>query len=226
MHTPSWIFEIGARTYSWLTDQDVWRSHCGRVARSLGREGSARPGRILDLGVGPGVSAFATLDVWSESRCVGVDLSRRMLAEAMRRGARRSRRIELVRSDARRLPFADRSFDGLIAHSFFYLVSERAAVLGEAARMLAPGAPFAMLEPREQGRLLPVARAHWSSPRFVASMALWRLASRGCGGWYGPDLESCLAQAGFVDVRLEPTLGGLGWVATGARGAAARSRRT
>lgn len=217
MQAPSWIFEIGARSYGWLTDQEVWRSHCGWVARALGSEGSAGPNRILDLGVGPGVSAFATIDAWPDGRCVGVDLSRQMLADALRRGALRTGRIDLVRSDAMRLPFGDGVFDALIAHSFFYLVSDRAAAFREAGRVLAPGAPFAVLEPRAQGRLLPVAKTHWRFPRFVVSMAFWRMVSRGCGGWYGPDLEASLVDGGFAEVRLVSTLGGLGWLATGVR---------
>jgi release factor glutamine methyltransferase len=40
-------------------------------------EGSAGPGRILDLGTGPGTLLLAALDLWPNATGVGVDVSRR-----------------------------------------------------------------------------------------------------------------------------------------------------
>ena len=45
-------------------------------------EGSEGPGRILDLGTGPGTLLLAALDIWPEARGVGVDVSRQALTYA------------------------------------------------------------------------------------------------------------------------------------------------
>ncbi len=45
-------------------------------------EGKEAPGRILDLGTGPGTLLLAALDVWPEATGVGVDVSRQALAYA------------------------------------------------------------------------------------------------------------------------------------------------
>ena len=52
-------------------------------------EGGAGPGRILDLGTGPGTLLLAALDVWPEARGIGVDVSRQALTYA----AANSRRL-------------------------------------------------------------------------------------------------------------------------------------
>jgi release factor glutamine methyltransferase len=45
-------------------------------------EGKAGPGRILDLGTGPGTLLLAALDMWPEATGLGVDLSRQALSYA------------------------------------------------------------------------------------------------------------------------------------------------
>jgi release factor glutamine methyltransferase len=45
-------------------------------------EGTDGPGRILDLGTGPGTLLLAALDIWPEARGIGVDVSRQALAYA------------------------------------------------------------------------------------------------------------------------------------------------
>jgi len=44
--------------------------------------GTAGPGRILDLGTGPGTLLLAALDVWPEATGLGIDVSRRALSYA------------------------------------------------------------------------------------------------------------------------------------------------
>ena len=43
-------------------------------------EGSAGPGRILDLGTGPGTLLLAALDIWPDATGLGIDMSRRALS--------------------------------------------------------------------------------------------------------------------------------------------------
>ena len=45
-------------------------------------QGGAGPGRILDLGTGPGTLLLAALDVWPEATGLGIDLSRHALSYA------------------------------------------------------------------------------------------------------------------------------------------------
>ena len=45
-------------------------------------KGGAGPGRILDLGTGPGTLLLAALDVWPESSGLGIDVTRRALSYA------------------------------------------------------------------------------------------------------------------------------------------------
>jgi demethylmenaquinone methyltransferase/2-methoxy-6-polyprenyl-1,4-benzoquinol methylase len=52
----------------------------------------------------------------------------------------------LVQADAAALPFAAGAFDAATSHSFLYLVSDRAAVLAEVARVLRPGGRLVVLE--------------------------------------------------------------------------------
>jgi ubiquinone/menaquinone biosynthesis C-methylase UbiE len=75
------------------------------------------PRRALDLGTGTGAGAFALARRFSDAEVVGVDLSRRMIAEA--RGltpADLANRVRFEQADAAHLPFADGSFD-LVAMS-------------------------------------------------------------------------------------------------------------
>ncbi len=44
--------------------------------------GKGGPGRILDLGTGPGTLLLAALDIWPEATGIGIDLSRQALTYA------------------------------------------------------------------------------------------------------------------------------------------------
>jgi release factor glutamine methyltransferase len=58
-------------------------------------EASAGPGRILDLGTGPGTLLLAALDIWPKATGLGIDVSRRALS--------------YFAANARRLGFEDRA---------------------------------------------------------------------------------------------------------------------
>jgi SAM-dependent methyltransferase len=90
------------------------------------------PGRCLDLGCGVGVHLPAiTARGWT---VVGTDLS----ADQLHIAAGRAAGASLVRADAARLPFADRTFDAIVMAFVHTDLDDLAGALAEAARVLAP----------------------------------------------------------------------------------------
>ncbi|MFC7621632.1 class I SAM-dependent methyltransferase [Microlunatus sp. GCM10028923] len=89
-------------------------------------------GRCLDLGCGTGAYADVIKD--SGRTPVGLDVSGDQL-----RHARSRYDGGVVLGDAQRLPFADRSFDTVLAAWISTDVDDFAAVLHEVARVLRPG---------------------------------------------------------------------------------------
>lgn len=214
------LFEIGAIPYAVLTAHATWRAHGARLAELAG----VAPGeRLLDLGCGPGESAFGMAERVAGLRVVGVDYSELMIriARARRRFDRAAANVQLVRADATKLPFPDGSFDAVTGHSFLYLVPDPARVLAEVRRLLRPERKCVFLEPAvvPDRPLLPRAlrRKALRAPRFVSSMALWRLVSRRYGRFDETRFSDLFARAGLELERLVPTLEGLGLMGVGRR---------
>lgn len=92
--------------------------------------------RILDLGCGKG--RFASHLRTAGAEVIGVDLSAAMLAEA---GG-----IDRARASSRRLPFADATFDAVIAIEVLEHVGAIDATLAEARRVLRPGGTLAIVD--------------------------------------------------------------------------------
>src|SRR3954469_8340542 len=110
VRTP-WIFDVGAGIYDFITDQQIWREHCRRMAPLV-------PGaRVLDLGIGPGVSGIEMARAAPTTLFIGLDLAAPMIARAKKHAEASGVHLPLVRADAAQLPFPDASFDGATAHS-------------------------------------------------------------------------------------------------------------
>ena len=103
------------------------------VLRILG-EGS---GRLIDVGCGGG--AFAATLAEQGWQVTGVDISEDQLRLARKRG------VDVVRADARELPFEDGSFDAAVSVFTHTDMDDFAGVLRELARALRPGAVFVYL---------------------------------------------------------------------------------
>jgi demethylmenaquinone methyltransferase / 2-methoxy-6-polyprenyl-1,4-benzoquinol methylase len=134
---------------------------------------------VLDLATGTGAVA---LELVRRTGCsvVGVDQSPEMLAEARRRISRASTtRIRLVEGSAERLAFDDASFDGLTAAYLLRYLSDLPTGLRNLARVLRPGAPFALLDFGVPPAPLP--RAAWDLYVDVGLPTLGRVISP---GWY------------------------------------------
>ena len=168
----------------------------------------------MDLGCGPGVSTFELAKQLPTARLVGLDIAPRMLSQARRRSRVR---VEWLQADAARLPLAEASVDACTGHSFLYLVNDRDAVLAEARRVLRPGGQLVLMEPNARhatpSRVLGVSR----DLRHLVSVSLWRPFSRLHGRFTPLSLTSTLDSAGFVDCRVEETLGGLGLLVSATR---------
>jgi phosphatidylethanolamine/phosphatidyl-N-methylethanolamine N-methyltransferase len=95
-------------------------------------------GRILDVGVGTGISLPAYR---RDIRLVGVDYSQPMLKKARTRVAELGlANVEgLAVMDAKHLGFADRSFDAVVAQYVVTALPEPEATLDEFVRVLKPG---------------------------------------------------------------------------------------
>jgi ubiquinone/menaquinone biosynthesis C-methylase UbiE len=94
-----------------------------------------RSGPWLDLSCGPGALLRHLLAAAGSRTVFGVDLSRAMLERARLAAPE----AVLVRADAEDLPFEDGSFGAVANLAALDLYARPARVVGEAARVLAPG---------------------------------------------------------------------------------------
>ena len=219
VRTP-WIFTLGAGIYDALTAQDPWRRHCRAMAARMGATATVPGARVLDLGIGPGVSAIELARAAPAAHLVGLDASAPMLARARRHGAAAGVTVALVRGDARHLPFTDAAYDGATGHSFLYLVADSRAVLREVCRVVRPGGAVAFLEPNGmcgRPRWRAVRDAYARNRRFGTAMLLWSLFSALHGRYTPETLAAELVQCGFAEPRVTAAFGGLGLVATARR---------
>lgn len=211
------FFTLAALPYDSLTTTDVWAASCAAMAGRLERPERPAP-RVLDLGCGPGLSALELLRARPAWTVVGLDIATPMLrrASAHAAAAGLGPRLPLVAADATHAPFREGSFDAALGHSFLYLVPRRREALLETRRALAPGGRLALLEPAagSTASLLWKSRAH---PRWLATLFAWRVVSGSAGRFTPAALAALLADAGFTDVAVEPTLHGAALLATATR---------
>jgi SAM-dependent methyltransferase len=95
---------------------------------------------VLDVATGTGRLPRALLRQPSfEGRVIGLDLSRRMLREAVRRTAQFADRLTYIWQDAQRLPFDDGTFDAVTCLEALEFTPNPRDVLAELVRVLRPG---------------------------------------------------------------------------------------
>lgn len=215
------IFNVGAWTYDRLTDQSFWKAHLESLADFAPPSEAVR---LLDVGCGPGVSTFVLAErLGEEASLVGVDLAGRMVERAERHNRTQYphlTNITFQQADATALSFGDDSFDMVTGHSFLYLVPDKHGVLVELLRVLRPGGKLVFMEPARDASLLGAgahALPHWrrlldrpsEASRFLASMVLWRVASRQAGRMHPALIERLFGDAGFEQIETHQNLGGL-----------------
>ena len=164
---------------------------CGPVfvngRRAAARAARAVGGRILEIGVGTGLS-FDDYDHTTE--ITGIDLSEPMIARARERlGRGRHPHVkELTVMDAHDLKFPDASFDCVVGQFVITLVEDPERVLSECARVLKPGGQIVLVNHLYSERglaaaiermLAQKARAVGLRPEFpFARLAAWAAKPR------------------------------------------------
>jgi ubiquinone/menaquinone biosynthesis C-methylase UbiE len=103
--------------------------------------------RVLDLGSGLGGPARLLAEAYG-ARVTGLDFSADFCEAAMHLNALTGLgdRVAIVCGDARRLPFADGSFDVVWTEHVAMNISDRAGLYGECMRVLRPGGRLALYD--------------------------------------------------------------------------------
>nr|WP_295886153.1 class I SAM-dependent methyltransferase [uncultured Devosia sp.] len=102
---------------------------------------------VLDIGCGPGWLWAQGKDVFPSGLALTLaDFSPGMVADAVKaaEAAGRYAKVEGVVADASKLPFADASFDAVLACHMLYHVPDARVALGEFKRVLRPGGILAV----------------------------------------------------------------------------------
>jgi SAM-dependent methyltransferase len=160
---------------------------CGNpLAVAEVREGE----RVLDLGSGGGIDVLLSARrVGPSGFAYGVDMTDDMLdlarANASRAGARN---VEFLKGEIEALPLPDAAVDVVISNCVINLSADKAAVLAEMFRVLAPGGRIGISDVVAEDRMAPADRAAAGSYVGCIAGALSR----------GEYLEG-LRRAGFAD---------------------------
>ncbi len=172
-----------------------------------------RPGdRVLDLGSGGGIDVLLSARRVGPSGFVhGVDMTDEMLDLARRNAAEAgATNVAFHRGTIEDLPLPDACVDVVVSNCVVNLSPDKAAVLAEAYRVLAPGGRLGISDVVAEDHLTPADRAARGS--HVGCVA---------GALSVSEYVDGLTAAGFVDVRVEPTHA----VADGMHGAVVRARK-
>ena len=157
---------------------------------------SLDPGEtVLDLGSGAGFDCFlAAEEVGSAGQVIGVDMTPSMMEKARENVAKNdATNVAFRLGEIEHLPVADATVDVVISNCVVNLSPDKPQVFREAFRVLRPG-----------GRLA-IADVVKTAP-FPETVRLDPDSVSGCvaGAARIAELESMLANAGFVDVVVEP----------------------
>ena len=213
------LFNLASSGYDFITSQGIWRDHVREMATLLS---VPSPRRIIDLGCGPGISAFVLAELFPEAEVIGIDISESMIARSNRHHSRHFSHLSnlhFLHTDIYDLPFAPRSFDLATGHSFLYLLPDQQAALYAIEKVLTASGQLILLEPNAHGSLRSAAwrapyrrfpNAPLASARFALSMVLWRIVSGRRGRMTAATLRELFTAAGFRNIHIATTLNGLG----------------
>jgi ubiquinone/menaquinone biosynthesis C-methylase UbiE len=151
---------------------------------------------VLDLGSGAGADVLISARrVGATGRVIGLDMTDEMLELARANAARAGvTNAEFVKGHIEDIPLPDASVDVVISNCVINLSGDKAAVLGEVARVLRPGGRFAVSDVIADPDMDEATRA---------DMAQWT----GCiaGALTREEFEAALRAAGLADVEIRET---------------------
>ena len=151
---------------------------------------------VLDLGSGGGIDVLLSARrVGPTGRAIGVDMTDEMLELARRNAAEaRATNVEFVKGTIEALPLPDASVDVVISNCVINLAADKAAVLGEIARVLRPGGRVGVSDVVADDALTPDERIERGS--YTGCIA---------GALSFAEYRAGLEAAGLTDVELKPT---------------------
>lgn len=109
--------------------------------------------RILDLGAGRALLGTLISQRYRPALVASVDIGFHRLRSAVA-SMRQSSRLDLVCADAFRLPFADESFDYVLANSVLHHLPDLGQAISEVARVLCRGGSYIGREPNFDNPLI------------------------------------------------------------------------
>ena len=179
------IYDIHAMFYDATFGRLVKR----RIARAISHMNIAPTDRVLDLGIGTGVS----LNYYpNRGRIVGIDLSSGMLRKAREKVRERGLDHAVVfQADALHLPFADDTFEHVFISHVISVVSDPCKLVQKAQRVAKPGARIVIVN-------------HFQSTnRFIAMLEKWLCPLCTKLGWRSDlALQDLIRQTGVeIDYR-------------------------
>lgn len=149
---------------------------------------------VLDVANGLAAQDLVIARVAQPSRLVALNLTRSQLEAGRER--MQEARAHPVRADATRLPFADRSFDGLISVEAAFHFPSRHTFFQEAHRVLRPGGILTMSD-------VPTQRTPRTPGEIVAGISQLRLWGLHRGSAMSSrTIEGLVRSSGFTDVRV------------------------
>ncbi|WP_034261262.1 bifunctional demethylmenaquinone methyltransferase/2-methoxy-6-polyprenyl-1,4-benzoquinol methylase UbiE [Altibacter lentus] len=173
------------------------------------------PKNVLDIATGTGDLAIQFAEKTNIPRIVGLDLSEGMLGVARKKIESKSfaERIEFIKGDSEKLPFANNSFEVITVSFGIRNFEDLEQGLSEIYRVLEPQGLFIILEtsvptkfPFKQGyffysrRLLPFIGRIFSKDK----VAYKYLSESASVFPYGETLNNILKKIGFIEVENKP----------------------
>jgi SAM-dependent methyltransferase len=155
-----------------------------------------KPGEVVvDLGSGGGFDCFlAARQVGATGRVIGVDMTHEMLKKARENAANIGAvNVEFRLGELEHLPVADNTADVVLSNCVINLVPDKSQVFREAFRVLKPGGRLAI---SDVVNTAPLSSELKADPALLC----------GCIAGAAPveQIETWLAQTGFIDVRVTP----------------------
>lgn len=140
----AWAFRRFYREFAWTYDTVAGLVSLGQWYEWTGAAQGFLRGSVLELGCGTGHMQEALITTYPEP-AYGLDASPQMIALARKRVQRAGRQAQLVQGDARLLPFADATFQTVLATFPSNYISYQ-VTLTEIRRVLSAGGQLVVID--------------------------------------------------------------------------------